>query len=214
MSDSYRAREDATNSAMARILVDVATHLSTVAGDVWTAEGKHERYIRLQRADGLPIGLYFNSYKGKASASMGSVQDAAGTGVHFSDVAEWDSAKGAREPTPEISFSMTKSGEQVAKDIARRLLPALNGAWPHVVAHLSRVEARGGAKKATIARLVNMGGEVRDRDGLSAAAHVYFNRGANGSIRLEVQADGSVKISETVAGDKIESVLKALMATK
>jgi hypothetical protein len=171
-----------------RFADEVAAHLSPA----WAVRAAHADQIDspmvLTRPDGMSLFLVpYASYsrKGMGVVSMLSPRDGKGRYV-----TAYDPTTRERVSEPSIKFALTKSAEQVAKDITRRLLPECETVFPYFTAAVKREDDYAAKAEAAAVAVKN----------LRHSGPIYFTaNGASIDVRGYITPEQAVRLAAFAA---------------
>lgn len=195
--------------------------LQAETGAAWRVEPMHDnalpedagRIMRLFRPEGLGIYLNADLYEGKVRVSGAWPKDSRGDIVYWSDVAPYNLDIMGREPAPEIRVSLDKPADRIAREIARRLLPKLDSAWPRFLARMESVSNSVSDFAKACELLARFGADVRQLGGSSSQGHAYMTGAKGGVVHATVESCGSIGIKISMKpGPETESVIRAILA--
>lgn len=121
----------------------IATELSVLTGDNWSASVDEYGNAKLIRDGGLRIFLHVD-YRGKGSATF----DAGPLGKH---------QRHYTEPTPKIGVTLTRPAAIIARELSRRLIPDAEGLRDTLLARAQESAEHERRLLTTQARLVDAG---------------------------------------------------------
>lgn len=178
-------------------------------------ESDNERLIKLTREGGYGLYLSLNFYQrpGKIHVSHVAPQDNAGRTLWWREYMR-------RATAPEINVSADKSADQIARDIVRRMLPALAVGWPVVQGILADRIAATSARDTALAAIREMGGMWHDTYagspiGPADSVRVRFPMPDNRDLHVMVSAGGHVQIPSFYPSlDVLRAVVTAMRAGK
>lgn len=116
---------------------EILTEVAGMMPGTWTLEPMHDHGARFVNADGVRIWARLETY----GANAGKVDLTAG----MPDEANYSAGDYGREKTPEIRVSLERPPAVLARDIARRIVPAAIAHWDAVS---GRIAARVAANNA------------------------------------------------------------------
>lgn len=187
-------------------LRDLAAEIAAHLPGTWTAKAAHsDSTAYLARADGLTLFLAAGGYRmeGQLEVSLNRPRDTGANDSGWVYVYEG----GNRVDDPRIKAALTKTAEQLARDIERRLLPDAERVFALVSAQIARSNAHRATRgrvaqqlAAAIGQTVpTMGERNKDRD-----PSFSFDAGEGG------RGHGSAKVS----GDTVAFSLYSIPAEK
>lgn len=197
----------------------VADIIAALPGD-WDAEPVGDEYedtgFTLIREDGLK--LWFSgpgwSHKGKFHVSFSAPRGIDGRSI--GDIYE-GTGSGWKQFRPEsMNVSETKTGQQIAKDIVRRVLPSAEKAQALCLEKIAKESEAADAREVSLARICQVTGkplpEKMERyPEYRYSMHLQLQGSGYGSIKIN--AGGSVCIElRSLSPDHAEAVLKALLS--
>lgn len=212
-----------SKAAMRRLYDELPAAMSAATGEPWHAtfgpagEDDRERWFALAHSEGSKprFSIHAGHDAGRITVSLYPYPDCNGDRMFFGDIAEWNPEKMAREQSPEISASLSKSPAQIARDIVLRILPAAVQAFEKLDAEAQRrqqartahIEALAAAK-ACGASISDMGRKPERRTGSVKAA-------SGETVYLDVQPYGSIEIKLTLSSgpeqaEKLRRILAAV----
>lgn len=192
--------------------------LSTVTGETWREprESFNPDYhlVMAPAGGGLPLYVHADHARGRVRVSVGSIPDRDGRAVWWQDVAPWLPGTG-REGAPEMSADISRGWTAIAKDISRKMLPAMVRARPWFQERLESVQAASDQYDSAVAMLRGMGATIHDSGHGRETRSAYLPCASGGVLRVTVRNYGTVEIREDMPpGPAMESVLRAIMASK
>jgi len=208
-----------SRSAFLALRADLAAALSGATGIVWREPRESynpDYHLTLAPAGGggLPLYIHADHARGRVRVTVGSIPDRDGRAVWWQDVAPWLPATG-REAAPEMSAALGRSPEDIARDIARKMLPAMLRARPWFAKHMESVQAASDQYDSALAMLRGLGATIHDNGHGRETRSAYLPCAAGGLLRVTVRDHGMVEIKEDLPpGPALESALRAIMASK
>ncbi len=185
-------------------------------------ESDDERCIKLTREDGYGLYLSLNWYQrpGKIHVSHIAPQDNAGRTLWWSEYMPRAAGSFERATAPEINVSADKTADQIARDIVRRMLPALAVGWPVVQGIMADRIAATSARDTALAAIREMGGVWHEGTperpiGPADSVRVRFPMPDHRDLHATVSAGGHVQIPSFYPSlDVLRAVVTAMRAGK
>lgn len=214
---------DESRAAMLALRETLAPALSLITGETWTTPplaedafpGDGARWFKVERATGPALSIGARHDEGKIHVSCDCVTDVNGRRIFWHDVAPWNGETCTREPAPEMNASLSKPAGTIARDIARRILPAVNCAVPWFQEALKRAEEAANQYDAACAMMERLGANLppvdrRDREREMSA---YLTPASGGTLRVVIRSYGTLTVEVGLKPDaKGESLLRAILA--
>lgn len=154
------------NTTIDRDLVSV--EIALALGDNWKARNPdidgsvNYPSRRLDRADGVSLCLHFGSYQAKGKISISGWYPT--QNGQYVDVRKWSNELNGFDSSPEINVSETKDAATIAKDIKRRILPAVEEWHKRVVSAINGANSYAAeSEKSARAIIEASGGFVSDQ---------------------------------------------------
>jgi hypothetical protein len=140
--------------------------------------------------------------------------DRDGRAVWWQDVAPWLAGSG-REAAPEITASLARGWGGIARDINRKMIPAMDRALPWFQARMESVQAASDQYDSAVALLRRMGATINDTGRGRESRSAYFTTARGGTVRVTVRDYGTVEVREDFPpGEALESVLRVILASR
>ena len=197
----------------------VADIIAALPGD-WDAEPVGDEYedtgFNLIREDGLRLWISGPSYRHKGKFHIGFSAPNGIDGRRINDIYEMCDGSLKQFRPESANVAETKTGEQIAKDIARRVLPSAEKAQSLCLEKIAKESEAQDAREVSLARICQVTGKPLPEKSerypeYRYSMHLQLQGSGYGSI--EINAGGSVCIElRSLSPEHAESVLKALLA--